>query len=267
MFEHPPIPTHLLANQTASWIFLAFTAVAFAATLLWALRRAIVSADRLPLILLAGGVLCGFLEPMGDILGATYYPTNTPLLVWEMFGRQIPLFVFVGEGMFFATAVYGAYRLYLAGTSIQKLISFMLLFSAFDAAMEMTSIHFNVMTYYGNNPVLVLGLPLYSIVQNGALAIVLGWIVLILSSKLKGEQAVWIAPLIPLAFGLQALVTTWPMYLGLNSEFSTTTMLALGLLATAANLALPLYVLNSRRVRDLRGQGVAISRTAPATVP
>ncbi|WP_236746550.1 hypothetical protein [Mycobacteroides abscessus] len=50
----------MTANVAVSWGFLAFTAVSFIATLAWALRMGMRSRDWLPLILMAGGALCGF---------------------------------------------------------------------------------------------------------------------------------------------------------------------------------------------------------------
>lgn len=256
-FQHPPVPYDLVANETASWGFLAFTAVSFIATLAWAIRTGVRSQDWLPLLLMGGGALCGFLEPLADLLGATFYPMNTPLLVFELFGRHIPLFVFVGESMFFATAVYAAYRLFIAGVSAAKLLGILLLFSLFDAAMEMTVIQFGVMTYYGNNPTLIFGLPAYSLVQNGALAVVGGWTVLAVLPLLRGRKKLLIIPIVPLSFGLQAFITTWPMYLGLNIDASRSTLLVLGLIATVANLALPLWCINSRLARTYREQALA----------
>lgn len=251
-FQHPPVPVEMSANVTASWGFLAFTLVSFVATLMWAVRLGVRSRDWLPLILMGGGALCGFLEPLGDILGATFYPLNTPLLVFELFGRHIPLYVFVGESMFFTTAVYYAYRFLATGMSVARLMIIIVVFSLFDAAMEMTAIHFHVMTYYGNNPTLVLGLPLYALIQNGALAVVGGWAILIAMPHLAGMQRMLLIPLIPIAFGLQAFIATWPMYLALNAGASRSTLLLVGALVTVTNAALPLLCIYSRSVRQYR---------------
>lgn len=267
MFHHPHVPTDMVANQTASLIFLGFTALSFVGVLTWATRHFLRTHDKLPLILMVGGALCGFLEPGGDILGATFYPLNTPLLAFEAFGRHIPLYVFVGESMFFASAVYIAYQFLLSGMPTRKLVAIIVAFSAFDAAMEMTCVHFHVMTYYGNNPLLILGLPLYAIVQNGALAVVGGWTILALEPKLRGRRAWWLAPIVPIGFGLQAFVATWPMYLGLNSEFSRPTMLLLGLVATALNLSLPLWCIYSPPARKYRQQALVQSAASSTSRP
>lgn len=248
----PPVPSDLVANGTAAWAFTWFTLISFALVAIWALHAGFRKRNWLPLALLAGGTMCGFLEPGADVFGLTYYPANTPLLVFEGFDRQIPVFVFLGEGMFFATAVYGAYRLLLAGTPVKRLLWFMALFSLFDAVMEMFLIHFGVMTYYGNNPSRILGLPLYAIVQNGALALVLGWVVLALAPQLRGwRHPAWIL-IVPSAFAAQAIAATWPMYGGLNSAFPTPVMWALTVLVTATNLALPLYVIHTPIARAYR---------------
>ncbi|MEU9808523.1 hypothetical protein [Mycobacterium sp. NPDC050853] len=251
-FQHPPIPIEMTANVAASWGFLAFTVVSFVATFAWAVRLGVRSKDWLPLILMTGGALCGFLEPFGDILGATFYPLNTPLLVFELFGRHIPLYVFVGESMFFATAVYYAYRFLVTGLGVARLLVIIVVFSLFDAAMEMTAIHFDVMTYYGDNPTLVLGLPLYVLIQNGALAVVGGWAVLIAMPHLAGRQRLLLIPLVPIAFGLQAFIATWPMYLALNTGASRSTLLLLGIAVTITNAALPLLCIYSRSARQHR---------------
>lgn len=250
--QHPPIPIDMTANVAASEGFLAFTVVAFIATLAWAVRLGMRSRDWLPLILMGGGALCGFLEPLGDILGATFYPLNTPLLVFELFGRHIPLYVFVGESMFFATAVYYAYRFMATGMSVVRLLLIVVVFSLFDAAMEMTAIHFDVMTYYGNNPTLVLGLPPYVLIQNGALAVVGGWAVSIALPRLSGMRRILLIPLVPMAFGLQAFIGTWPMYLALNTGASRATLLLMGVLVTIMNAALPLLCIYSRSARRHR---------------
>ncbi|WP_239001726.1 MULTISPECIES: hypothetical protein [unclassified Mycobacteroides] len=260
-FQHPTIPIEMATNVAASWGFLAFTVVSFIATLVWALRLGVRSNNWLPLILMAGGALCGFLEPLGDILGATFYPLNTPLLVFELFGRHTPLYVFVGESMFFATAVYYAYRFLVTGMGVARLLVIIVVFSLFDAAMEMTAIHFHVMTYYGDNPTLILGLPLYALIQNGALAVVGGWAVLIAIPRLAGLQRLLLIPLVPIAFALQAFIATWPMYLGLNSGASRSVLLLLGLVVSITNAALPLLCIYSRTARTYRI--AATSQEAP----
>ena len=137
-------------------------------------------------------------------------------------------------------------------------------FSLFDAAMEMTISQFHVMTYYGDNPTLILGLPLYSLVQNGALALVGGWTILVAAPHLLGVRKLLLALLVPLSFGLQAFVTTWPMYLGLNTGASRSSLLILGLIATAANLALPILCVYSPQARALRTHPVP-ARTQSGT--
>lgn len=88
----------------------------------------------------------------------------------------------------------------------------------------MTISQFHVMTYYGDNPTLIFGLPLYALVQNGALALVGGWTILVAAPRLPGMRKLFLALLVPLSFGLQAFITTWPMYLGLNTGASRSSL-------------------------------------------
>lgn len=247
--ELPEPPVAMAANQAAAWVFTGFCAVLAVVVLGWSAWMAVRRRDGLPLTLMAGGAMCGLLEPSGDILGLTWHPSDTPLIAFTLLGRHIPAYVPIGEAMFFALGGYGAYRLFLQGRPVRSVVILMAAFSAFDAAMEMLATQFGVFTYYGDNPSRIFGLPLYALVQNGGLAIVIGWVALVIAPHLRGIR--WLAaPLVvPGAFAAYVIACTWPVYLALNAQAPGAVVLPIAIGCAGLNFALP-YVLLKTSVVD-----------------
>ncbi|WP_071289491.1 hypothetical protein [Mycolicibacterium llatzerense] len=257
LFHHPDIPADLKASTAASLAFLAFTAVSFLLALLWAVRHAKRDGNWMPLSLLAGGFLLGFCEPIGDLMGATFYPEQ-PLRVLNILNRQIPLYVFVGESMFVASGVYLGYRLLAERASVLRLWGVVALFALFDSAMEMTLAHFNVMNYYGHNPVLILGLPAYSVIQNGALVVAGGWFLLLFRPLLHGKGVLLAVPLCLQGFVVLVGLGTWPMYLALNTGQGHAALLTAGIVSVVLNAAITWYFV-TRHPLEIPWRGQIVS--------
>lgn len=256
-------PLGLSPVRGAAWGFTFFSVAMFVAVGIWGAWMLIRRRDAVPLALLLGGAMCGLVEPIGDIIGLTWYPRSDPLIVYTAWGRSIPSWVPLGEGMFFALAGYGAYRLMLAGRPVKTLLLWWLCFSVFDSAMEMFATHEHAWVYYGHNPSRILGLPLYAIVQNGGVAIVTGWVALVAAPHLRGRRWAAMLLIVPCAFLGQAVVCTWPVYTALNSDASSVVFWPIAVLATAINFALPFGLLRTPAVARLRRGGGAQPSPTP----
>ena len=237
----PRQPVEMSANLPAAWAFTVFCLGMFFLVSIWALWIATSRKEWVPVALLVGGALCGFCEPLGDILGLTWYPTNTPLIAFTWLGRVIPLYVPLGEAMFIALGGYGVYRLLQIGTPRKRMLGIMAGFAVLDAVMEIAAAQSGVYVYYGNNPSLIFGLPAYVIIQNGGMAIVVGWTAH-MATRHSSKMTLALPFAIPCLYGAYAIGCTWMVYTAINADAPVYISAPLVIVSLVTNFTVP-YIL------------------------
>ncbi|MEV0341438.1 hypothetical protein AB0H49_20645 [Nocardia sp. NPDC050713] len=244
----PAPPVEMEANLTAAWAFTGFCLGMFVLVSIWALWMAAARREWIPIALLAGGALCGFGEPLGDILGLTWYPVDTPLIAFTWLGRVIPLYVPLGEAMFIALGGYGVYKMLQLGTPPKRLLGIMAAFALLDAVMEIAAAQSGVYVYYGNNPSLIFGLPAYVIIQNGGMSIVVGWAAYF-ATRNSPKMALALPFAIPCLYGAYAFGCTWMVYTAINADAPTYISAPLVVVSLVTNFTVP-YLLVKFSTRD-----------------
>lgn len=255
-----PYPADFSANVTFSWwvsIISVLTVVPICIAMAIVLTRRVKSP--LFLMICVSGALCTVLvEPMLDIVGATYYPHNSPFILFTLLGRPIPLYVLTGYVVWWALTWYAAYEAMRRGAQLKTLYAVMAAAALWDAATEMVATQNGVFTYYGN-PTLILGIPLSSIAQNGGLAIVGGFVLLVTVPHLHGWRWILFIPVIPMTYIAYAFACTMPAYLAIHSQAPKPVFWILALVATALNVGVPVVLAKSPIVARYRDQHHALS--------
>ncbi|WP_457134867.1 hypothetical protein [Mycobacteroides abscessus] len=264
-----PPPTDLHANQTVAWAVLWLVGVGLVGTL--AAAVIIARRDRNPLFLLllvSGAVLFPFcVEPAGDIIFATWYPADTPVIAATILGRHIPLFVVLGYAAGIPVACYAAYQMIVRGAAVKSILVALAAISISEGIVEMTAVHFGFMKYYGNHA-LIFGVPLSTLVQNAGMFTVIGVALAWIKPHLHGWR--WaIVPLVPPAvFMSYVIACTMPNFYAIHGQMSPAPFWGMALISTVLNAGVgvgALYTETARRYRDLKSGTTHAIPTAATT--
>lgn len=257
-------PTDLHVNQTAGWIVLVLTAVMAAGTLIATVQ--ITRRTRSPLfalLALSGAILFPFyVEPAGDILFATWYPPDAPMIAATILGRHIPMFVVLGYTAGIPIACYAGYQMIARGLPIKTILLTLAAISLSEGIIEMIAVYFGFMKYYGNHA-LIFGVPLSTLVQNAGMFIMIGVALAWLIPKLHGWH--WLAiPLVPPAvFGAYVIVCTMPTFYAIHGQLPPIPFWGVALISTALNAGVPIAALYTDTAQQFRNQRNATPGLTP----
>jgi hypothetical protein len=250
-----PLAPVLHADHAAALGMVIALYAGFGAALIWAAVKLLRAREPLPLVLLVAGLIACNAEPVGDHVGQIVYAPNIPWFDYWVMGRQMPSFIFVGLAAYVACGGYYAYRFIADGRSLRD-IAFVcvVLVGIPEIAMEMLWAHWHVIAYYGDNPTRILGVPLYSIVQNSTLLPVYGVAVFLGARYLKGPQILWMIVVMPAVTIGYIVGVSWPVYQAIGSSASAPVVWLAALWVIAASIAASYAALQLPQLRELRAQ-------------
>jgi hypothetical protein len=193
-------PTDFLVNQQAqTWVtigqFVPLTALLTVA--LWfALKRH----DLIPLLCMGGGAAAMFVEPNIDVLSGCWLSdaAHGQTTMFTTFGHPFPLWGvayiwYYGGQAFIVYWLLGRTPARSQRTTLWKLFGIALIC---DAIIELPGLLLGVYTYYGPQPLVVLGLPLHWEPINAAIPIAAGTVVYVLRHRLTGPKVLLTLPIV-----------------------------------------------------------------------
>jgi hypothetical protein len=248
-----PLAPVLHADHTAALVMVIVIYAGFAGGLVWALGMLARGHGPLPLILLAAGVVAANLEPLGDHVGLIVYAPNIPWFHYWVMGRRMPSFILVGESTYVAFGSFYAYQMLDRGRSFAR-VAFVsaVLVGIPEIIVEVLWHHWGMIAYYGHNPTRILGIPLYSMVENSTLLPVFGFMTLLAVRYLDGARRLWLLLIVPCVTIGYIVGISWPVYLAIQSSAAAPIVWAACLVTCVAALASGYAVLQSPPVRERR---------------
>jgi hypothetical protein len=212
----PPVGMHMsVPGQTIFTIGVTLPLVVFVILAVRQLRK---ERDTLPLLCLAGGALCMFMEPVVDVLGQCWFPRTNQWIGLETFGRPIPMFMWPVYTWFIGGQAYLFYRAFTKGLTRTRLMQLWLLVWGVNVVLETPGIWMNVYTYYGKQPFNLWGLPLWWPPVNATMPIVAGFALWKLLPYLRGWRVLGVIALLPMADGLTNGAIGLPVWSALNTR-------------------------------------------------
>jgi hypothetical protein len=134
------------------------------------------------LLLLVGGYICSFNEPLIDFLCHCFFPADG-WIGHTVFNRSIPVWVILAYVIFYGGLTYALSAAFNSGITRRALWISIGIWGALNLAMEIPLLKSNLYVYYGDQPFVVGGFPLSQLVFNafgsllGAVVITrLGWL-------------------------------------------------------------------------------------------
>lgn len=266
-----PLAPVLHADHAAALGMVIALYAGFAAAVVWALVKLVRGREVLPLVLVVAGLAACNAEPLGDHVGQIVYAPDIPWFGFWVMGRQMPSFIAVGLASYVACGGYYAYRFLADGRSLRDIALVCVVFVGIpEIAMEMLWHHWGVIAYYGDNPTRILGVPLYSIVQNSTLLPVYGVAVFLGARYLTGWRVLWMIVVMPTVTIGYIVGVSWPVYQAIGSSASAPVVWLTAAWTITASIgaswaALQLPVL--RELREQRAAREAADAGRPARVP
>ncbi|SHR28281.1 hypothetical protein [Mycobacteroides abscessus] len=252
-----PPPVDLQVGPAWAWFVVIVTGILLVVTVVLGIYVTRKTRSPMFILTLVGALAFPmFVEPLGDIIGATWYPSNHLYIVGDFFGRPMPLFVFLFYLAGIPLITCSMYAVMRAGASAKLLIGMWALLAIPEITGEIIAAHVNVMNYYGNN--VILGVPASSIVQNGGFMVVIGWLMIALHPEDK-PAALWRWALTPFVapFGLMiyAIAATGGSYMLIHTQTYGPPLWATTAGSVLLNIALPLLLIYNpilTRIRQRR---------------
>ena len=257
-FEAPPPPVTMVMPQTPQLVFTVLWGSVFLLLALYAGYRLVVRRDPLFALLLLGGAICYFAEPMVDVLGLLWHPTIGQWVAVDTF-RACPLW-----GLFVYAICFGGLPYFMlvdfrrAGFTARRAWTWIGVFWIVDVLVEIPILHSGLYVYYGDAPMDVLGLPLYWLFMNIAGPLETAVILLLTSSWgdgafLRGWRILLVAALPVSLDAAGSSLVGWPVFSALHAQAGT----GMKYLAAVVTVALGVAVLASTI-------SFAAARNAPA---
>jgi hypothetical protein len=253
-----PLAPVLHADHAAALIVVVAIYAGFGAALVWAAVKLIRGREVLPLVLLGAGVVAANMEPIGDHVGLIVYAPDIPWFDYWVMGRQMPSFILVGEASYIAFGGYYAYRMLANGRSLRR-IGFVsaVLVGIPEILVEVGWHHWGMISYYGENPTRIFGIPLYSIVQNSTLLPVLGVVTFVGARSLRGAQLAWLILAVPGVTIGYIVGVSWPVYEAIQSSAAAPIVWGAALVTCVASVGATYAALQLPAVRELRERTTA----------
>jgi hypothetical protein len=261
----------LSAPATGSVVFSVICTAILVGAFAWAGMRA-AQGDPLGIYMLLGGLLASLIEPMLDNTGLLWFAADNKLVVFEAYGRSIPLYVFAGYGFFFGAEAYVGYYALMKGKGRDFLWKLYAFAWVFDLVLESTGNWLGLYKYYGPQPFNAYGIPLWWMFINPILPIFAGSVFYALRNWLRGARALLAIPLLPMCYGGIYAATSWPIFVALNSDVSDAVIWAAGCLTIFQALLLTyLSIEGVERLRAYERQNAELPEEehppAPAREP
>jgi hypothetical protein len=262
----PDAANALSAQSAAFWAFSGATTLIVVVALVVVIVETYKLRSPLPAVVFLSATLWLPNEPIVDAIIGFHYANNSPVILFTLWGRAIPLGV-LGVGAMFFLFPWVIYRMALHRVSTARIIGVCLLAGIIDWLLEWAAIHWQLFEYYGHNPSRILGLPTTSMAQNCFIYALMAAAILAAAPHLGGWRVLLFIPVIPGLYLGGAVLCTWPAYLALHAGWPLAVFIVLAAASTAMNVYIPLSVLAiARRYRAaLRPEAAPIPSLAAQT--
>jgi hypothetical protein len=211
-----PVPADYMANEVVGMLFTVWAGGFGLAVIPWALYRLFKLKDDVPILMIVGGFICSLLEPMLDMLGHLWWPTNLPGPAFIGYDLHVPFLIPPCYVFFIAMTGYWAYLKMKQGLDVKGCFTIWLLISMTDVVMEMPGTATGAYTYYGDASFKVFGFPLAWGWLNGTSMFMTGFLLWLVEPHLKGMRRLLLIPVTITAMGASYGMTAWPYFMSLN---------------------------------------------------
>lgn len=245
-FSASPVPPiDLVGSEVGGVIMTVVWVSLMALAFVWAIYMFARRRNPLPLLMVIGGIITFPIEAMLDSLVNLWYATNLPVPVLTSFGVQLPLFVVPAYAILGGVGGYGSYYLFKRGSTTRHLLAAWGALMLADVLLEVPAINADLFAYYGNQPFLLLGYPLWEAFSASSAILMIGYALYWVDQRTEGWGKLFAIFCAPVAVGASYAADGWPLYVALNSDASPVVTWLLGALAIAFAVGSGWYIIST----------------------
>ncbi|ABW12359.1 hypothetical protein Franean1_2939 [Parafrankia sp. EAN1pec] len=234
-------PVDLQAPHAAYLTFyIVFVLSALATTALIA-QRAVKLRSLLPLAALAGGAAIGIvMPPILNVLTLVWFPSNIPGTAVTAFGMRDPVFDAIGYALFIGFGGWVFCEQLTAGRGRRALVETFLVWGVSDLIIELPFLHWGMYTYYGSQPLTVMGFPLHWVLMNGLVPVISGYTMYLVTAHWPAGKAgaPWRVLVCPALAAGVLFIPVAPVATALNAQISDWVRVAAALVSMVMSLAI-----------------------------
>jgi len=214
-----PVVPDIVMPETAQTVATASVAVVALIAVAVAVRYGARHRTPLYLVVLLGGVIASFNEPIADLLGGCLHPQTGAWVVFTTFDRPIPAWAVIAYGLFFGAVPLLVYALMrrAANPRARMLQSVAVIFTA-NLLIEIPILSGDVYVYYGEQPFKAFGLfPLHWLFINGVGVATIAVVLHRVGHRFTGAGVLWFLA-IPGTAQIAAFSVALPAFSLYNTE-------------------------------------------------
>jgi hypothetical protein len=233
-------PTGMTVNSTAQWIITIIQFVAAAIATVWVTWGQRGRELRIRVLVLIGGGLGVFFEPLGDRLGMIWHASVGQWTLLHMYGHFVPVWMLATYYWYCGGQTLFVVQRIRNGAPSSEIWRLYWIFLAMDAVLELPLLYVtDIYTYFGNQPFWwppYFPLPGWYLVLNALLPLAAARSVIYLLGFNRGRYEWLIPAAIPMSLFAIYGATAWPTWAALNSDVTLTTSFLCGSLTVALGL-------------------------------
>ena len=212
-------PTGMVMPHTAQIAYTSVWAAIVVVFAVYGLTLIVRRREPMLLVLLIGGAIAYFNEPIDDLLGLCWHPRPGQWVAIRSFGPAPLWGVFVYMALF-GGIVYLMAGAFERGVTRRQVWTWVALFLVADIAVEVPAIGSGMYKYYGDPPMKVAGLPLYWFAINIGGPILTAALVKFTRRWLGGWRVLLLLP-VPMVLDAACSVSIgWPIFSALHARSS-----------------------------------------------
>lgn len=189
--------------------------------LFFALRYWKSSGSPVGVLFLLGGALATLNEPIVDVLGKVWFPAVGAEVLITAWGVSIPTYMVPVYAWYVGGQAFLAYRLYERGLTTKQMFRLYAAFAAVNVLLEVPGLQIPMYSYYGNQPFVVLGFPLWWTFVNALMPMTMAALVFRLDPVLRGPRRLLVIPMTWMAAAAVNGMVAAPVWVALNAEGGT----------------------------------------------
>lgn len=227
-----PHPTNMATPHTPHVVILSVLSVVVVAMLVYAYREYRVTGRLTMLLMLVGGLVCSLNEPLADVAGDCWFPTDG-FMAQTLFGRSIPVWVVLAYVIFFGALEYILMRELRKGRTRQQIWIGIGVFWILNLLLELPLLGSDLYVYYGPQALKIGGFPLIWITINSLGAFAGAVTALRLETVLRGPSRLLLV-LVPFATYMASWTVSMPGFWSLQADTTMAVRTVFALVSIAA---------------------------------
>jgi hypothetical protein len=173
----------------------------------------------IPILFLAGGSLCIFIEPIIDVMAQVWFYRDGQWVLFEAFGRPMPTFLLASYTWYMGGQALLTWLWMEKGVSSRQLWKLYWIFVLVDIVLEEPILYTGIYTYYGDNQPLKPGmLPLWWPIINATIPLVMAAVIHCLKPFLSGWRVLAVVVLVPMSDALTNAAAGFPVWTAISSS-------------------------------------------------